>query len=93
MFECCKNCGHNTHSEICNEITFNQKCPCKIFKLEKFTSFEEINLEHDRLLSQSEKYNSKNFDKGIERIKFMRQRAGMTSKIRILKKWMDENRK
>jgi hypothetical protein len=81
------------HSEICNELTFNQKCPCKIYELEKLISFEEINLEHDRLLSQSEKYKSKDFDKGTERIKFMRQRAGMTSKIRILKKWMDDNRK
>lgn len=81
------------HSEICNEITFNHECHCKVFKLERFTSFEEINLEHDKLLSQTEKYKSKNFDNGTERRKFMRQKAGMTSKIRILKKWMDDNRK
>ena len=92
MFKCCKNCGHETHSEICYSVTFKHKCTCKIYELQKFADFDEIYQEYERLLFESEKHNRADFE-GIERIKFLRQRACMTSKIRILKKWIDDNKK
>lgn len=55
MFECCKNCGHNFHLELCNETTHKKNCPCKKYILEKFNSFNEVYLEYEKLLFLYEK--------------------------------------
>lgn len=93
MFECCQDCGHEDHSEICNGITRNKKCPCKIFIAQQFNSFGEVYREYEKLLFQYEKDSRKKPNSTKESRKNTRQVLCINSKIRILKKWLDENRK
>lgn len=91
MLECCKNCGHNSHLEICDEITHKKKCPCKKYILERFNNFNEVFQEYEKLLFQYEKIVKKRPDTPKESVKYIRHILCINSKTRILKKWIDEN--
>lgn len=92
MFECCNNCGHRNHQEICFEITFNKKCPCVEYIPQIFNSFDEVYQEYEKLLFILEKDKSMHSNPKKLR-KHIHQRISMSSKIRILKKWIDKNKK
>lgn len=90
LLECCKNCGHSFHQDICGETTFRKKCPCKTYVLEKFSSLDEIYQEYERLIFQYEKVSKKRITIPKESIKNIRNILCINSKTRILKKWMDD---
>lgn len=93
MLEFCKDCGHSFHLEICDEITHNKKCPCQKYILEIFDNFDEVYREYERLLFQYEKVAKKRLDVPKKSIRNIRHILCINSKTRILKKWIDENRK
>jgi len=90
MFECCKICGHGPHIQTCFEVTFDKKCPCKKFILEKFETFDQVYREYERLLF---KYEKDRFNPLLDEPETLQKRIryGLcdNSKIRILKQWMN----
>ena len=93
MFECCQNCGHQSHLETCEQKTHKKNCPCKVFILQQFFSFNEIYQEYEKLLFQYEQETKKPTTTPSQHREIIKKILCINSKTRILKKWLDENRK